>query len=102
MPNYRLTSDAQSDLIDIRRYTVKHWGIPQSQKYFAEMRQTLQLLATTPSLGKQRPEVISGSFSFPYVSHVIYYLLHSEHVIVFAVLHKRMVPSDHLTNREIV
>ena len=102
MPNYRLTSDAQSDLIDIRRYTLKHWGIQQSQKYLTELRQTIQLLAVTPMLGKLRPDVVSGAFSFPYVSHVIYYLQHHEQIIVFGVLHKRMVPSNHLIYREVV
>ena len=48
MSNYRLTSDAQSDLIEIRRFTVKQWGAAQSQKYVSELRQTIHLLASTP------------------------------------------------------
>jgi toxin ParE1/3/4 len=99
---YRLTSDAQSDLIEIRRYTLAQWGIQQSQKYLSDMRQTIQLLAETPTLGKLRPDVVSGAFSFPYVSHVIYYFQHREQIIVFGVLHKRMVPSKHLEHREIL
>jgi toxin ParE1/3/4 len=102
MPNYRLTSDAQSDLIDIRRYTLKSWGATQSQKYLAEMRQTIQLLAETPTLGKLRPDVVLGALSFPYVSHVIYYLQHSKQIIVFGVLHKRIVPANHFEHREIL
>lgn len=101
MSAYRLTADAQSDLIEIRCYTLAHWGSQQSQKYLSEMRQTLQLLAETPTLGKLRPDVVPGAFSFPYVSHVIYYFQHREQIIVFGVLHKRMVPSSHLEHREI-
>jgi len=99
---YRLTPDAQTDLIEIRRFTVKQWGTAQSQKYLLELRQTLRLLAETPSLGKSRPDVGSNVLSFPHVSHVIYYVVHEQQLIVFGVLHKRMVPLNHLAEREVI
>ncbi len=99
---YRLTPDAQTDLIEIRRFTVKQWGIAQSQKYLLELRKTLRLLAETPSLGKSRPDVGSNVLSFPHVSHVIYYVVHEQQLIVFGVLHKRTVPLNHLAEREVI
>jgi toxin ParE1/3/4 len=102
MTNYRLTPDAQSDLIDIRRYTVKQWGEAQSKKYLSELQQTIRLLAESPSLGKSRPEVGMNVLSFPHVSHVIYYVIHKQQLVVFGVLHKRMVPVKHLDEREVV
>jgi toxin ParE1/3/4 len=99
---YRLTPDAQTDLIEIRRFTVKQWGTAQSQKYLLELRQTIRLLAETPSLGKSRPDVGSSVLSFPHVSHVIYYVAHEQQLIVFGVLHKRMVPLNHLAEREVI
>ncbi len=92
MPAYRLTPDAQSDLIGIRQFTLTQWGADQSRNYLADLRQTLRLLAETPSLGKARPELGVGVLSFPHASHIIYYLVHEQHVVVFGVLHKRMVP----------
>jgi toxin ParE1/3/4 len=100
--NYRLTSDAQTDLIEIRRYTLKQWGAAQSKKYLTDLRQTIRLLAEKTSMGKSRPEVADNVFSFPYVSHVIYYLVHEQQLVVFAVLHKRMVPVKHLIERGMV
>lgn len=102
MPDYRLTPDAQSELIEIRRFTLKQWGSAQSQKYLAGLRQTIRLLVETPALGKPRPDVGSGVLSFPHVSHVIYYLVHEQQLIVFGVLHKRMLPLNHLAEREII
>jgi len=99
---YRLTPDAQTDLIEIRRFTVKQWGTAQSQKYLLELRQTIRLLAETPSLGKSRPDVGSSVLSFPHDSHVIYYVAHEQQLIVFGVLHKRMVPLNHLAEREVI
>ncbi len=98
---YRLTSDAQSDLIDIRRFTLAQWGLTQSRKYISELRRTLLALSETPSIGKKRLQVGEDIFSFPYVSHVIYYTLDSQQLVVFAVLHKSMVPLLHLGERSI-
>ncbi|OCQ54105.1 Toxin ParE1 [Photorhabdus australis subsp. thailandensis] len=50
--NYRLTPDAQADLIEIRRFTVQKWGKMQSEKYLSELQQTFRLLAVTPALGR--------------------------------------------------
>lgn len=101
MPGFRLTPDAKSDLIEIRRFTTKQWGATQSHKYLSDLRQTIRLLAETPSLGRSRPDVGSDVLSFPQVSHVIYYLLHKQQLVVFGVLHKRMVPLNHLSEREV-
>ncbi|WP_409524317.1 type II toxin-antitoxin system RelE/ParE family toxin [Nitrincola sp. MINF-07-Sa-05] len=99
---YRITADAKSDLIDIRRFTVQQWGLEKSRQYLSGVRTTLQLLAETPSMGQRRPELGADVSSFPHVSHVIYFLVHNDQVIVFAVLHKRMVPSEHLACRNMI
>ena len=100
--SYRLTPDAQADLIEIRRYTLEQWGEIQSKKYLSELRQTIRLLSEVPAIGKQRPDVDSGVYSFPGASHIIYYTLSEQQLIVFGILHKSMAPIAHLENREIV
>jgi toxin ParE1/3/4 len=73
--SYRLTPDAQADLIEIRRCTLEQWGEIQSKKYLFELRQTIRLLSETPAIGKQRPDIGSDIYSFPGASHIIYYTL---------------------------
>ena len=102
MRGFRLTPDAQSDLLDIRRFTVSQWGAAQAQRYLAELRRAMQLLAETPSLGKARPDVGPNVSSFPHASHVIYYIIRGQQLVVFAVLHKRMVPTLHISDRETI
>lgn len=97
---YRLTPDSQSDLIKIRQYTLAQWGAEQSRNHIAELRRTMGLLAKTPFLGKSRPEVTENVLSFPQASHVIYYIVHGHQIVIFGVLHKRMVPTKHLLERE--
>jgi len=102
MAAYRLTRDAQTDLIEIRRYTIKQWGVEQSKKYLLELRQTIKALSETPTMGKQRHEIENNVFSFPHVSHVIYYTIDKNQLIVFGVLHKSMVPILHLDDRNTI
>ncbi len=101
-PSYRLTPDAQTDLIEIRRYTFEQWGEIQSKKYLSELRQTIRLLSESPAIGKQRPDIGSDIYSFPSASHLLYYTLSKQQLIVFGVLHKSMAPLTHLEDREMM
>lgn len=60
---------------------------------------SMGLLAETPALGKSRPEVGANVYSFPQGSHIIYYVVHEQQLVVFGVLHKRMAPLAHLNER---
>ncbi|PKI17463.1 type II toxin-antitoxin system RelE/ParE family toxin [Colwellia sp. 12G3] len=97
---YKFTQDARADLLNIRKYTLKTWEREQSTKYLQELKKTLQLLSDSPSIGIQRTDISLTTFSFPYVSHIIYYTLDNNYLIVFAVLHKNMVPEKHIANRK--
>ena len=99
MTMYKLTTDAQTDLIQIRQYTLSQWGSKQSELYLSELQQTITLLSEAPEMGKKRPDVSEDTFSFPHASHVIYYVFHTDYLLVFAVLHKSMVPNNHLEDR---
>ena len=81
---FRLTPDTQSDLLDIRRFTISQWGATQAQRYLAELRRSIQRLAQTPSLGKASPDMGTNVSSFPHASHIIYYIVHEQQLVVFS------------------
>jgi len=99
MSAYRLTPDAQTDLIEIRRFTLQQWGIEQSKQYIFKLRDTIKVLAEAPTLGKQRHDMGTDVYSFPHVSHVIYYIIDKQKLVVFGVLHQSMLPRLHLDDR---
>jgi len=101
MAMYRLTSDAQQDLIKIRQYTLTQWGSQQSVKYLTELQYTIQLVAEAPEMGKKRPDISVDTLSFPHASHIIYYLVENDSLVIFAVLHKGMAPNIHLEDRSV-
>lgn len=96
---FRLTRDAQQDLTEIRSYTTQAWGQAQSRKYLQDLRSTLELLAEFPGQGTVRRDVGEGVLSFPYGSHMLYYRVENKTVVVFAVLHQKMLPTAHLQGR---
>ena len=90
MPNYRLTPAAKSDLLGIWNYTVKTWGKNQTEKYLLNIEAKLEQLSANPELGKQRPEIRPGYYSFPVGKHIIFYLHSGNHIDIIGILHGRM------------
>ncbi len=90
MGKYRLTLAAKSDLIEIWRYSVETWGEKQAEKYLQEIEETLHHLATNPEIGRQRPEIAPGYFSFPAKKHIIFYLISENTIDIIGILHGRM------------
>ena len=90
MPNYRLTPVAKSDLLEIWNYTVETCGVKQAEKYLVNIEIKLEQLADNPKLGRQRPEIRPGYYSFPVGKHIIFYLHSGKHVDIIGVLHGRM------------
>ena len=93
---FHLTKEAQSDLHSISDYSLKHWGMHQTHKYLTGLWETFNALANNPLLGRKRLELRPPKYSFPYQSHVIYYCVHAEKLIIAAILHRSMVPELHL------
>jgi toxin ParE1/3/4 len=91
------TDEAKQDLLDIRQYTQTKWGNPQAKTYLHELRNTLKRLQEQPLMGTDRSSDLgTGIQSFPYASHMIYYRIQKNNVVVLAMLHQTMVPGLHL------
>jgi toxin ParE1/3/4 len=96
MPSYRLTPAAKSDLVTIWNYTVENWGEKQAEKYLLEIEARLEQLAVNPKLGRQRPEIKPGYYSFPAGKHIIFYLQSGHSIDIIGILHGRMDINEHL------
>ncbi|MGG5575611.1 type II toxin-antitoxin system RelE/ParE family toxin [Vibrio diazotrophicus] len=98
MSSYKLSPLAQSDLTDIRRYTIEHWGSAQWSVYFNELQESMSLLANNELIGIQIPEMGERYYRFPLKHHVIYYITLEDHIVIAAVLGKHMSPAKHFTS----
>ena len=87
---YRITPRAKEDLKAIGRYTLKTWGKAQRDTYLHAMEERFAWLAQRPDLGRHRPEVREGYYSYPQGSHVVFYLIRESGIDIIGVPHQRM------------
>lgn len=87
MANFYFTEQAERDLEAIIDFTVRRWGVAQSHNYIDDLEVVVQILADNPLLGAERDELFQGLRSFPYQSHLLFYVLHKEGIAIVRVLH---------------
>ena len=82
--------------MSILRYTTKKWSEAQARRYVQELDGKFQLLADNPLLGRERSEIADNYYSFIHASHVIFYLIDVEGIVVIGVPHQTMDANRHL------
>ena len=96
MARFELTEAAAADLAQITAYTTSRWGPAQTAKYLDALEARLAQLARRPAMGRQRDELAKGLLSFPFESHVAYYVPTRFGISVWRVLHQRQDPHRHI------
>lgn len=92
---FRLTPRAISDLEEIWRYTFKTWSADQADRYHNDIIAVCRDLAAGHKKG--RPVSIrEGYFKYPSGSHLIFYRLTENGLVVVRILHRRMDVEQHL------
>ena len=94
--DYQFTENAERDLENIIDYTVHQWGEEQAHTYLDGLENHGQLLADNPDLGVKRENIAEGLLSFPYESHVLYYVKQPHGITILRLLHGHMDPAKHL------
>ena len=87
--NYRTTSRADQDIIDIYVHGAEHFGIDQSERYLSALFDTFELIARNPRMARERRELKPPMRFHPFQAHMIVYTVGSDHVLIVRVLHGR-------------
>ncbi len=93
---YQLTDEADKDVEEILAYSVKNFGVDQTQHYFEALKECIELLADNPNMGHSAEDILPEYLRFPHESHVVFYKKSSPSIIVVRILHERMDPKLHL------
>ena len=91
---FRITPRARQDLIDIGRYTAERRDSRQRDDYLRELDRRFSWL------GRHRPDVRTGYFSFRQGSHVIFYLIRDGCIDIIGIPHQRMDVVDYFAAPE--
>jgi toxin ParE1/3/4 len=97
MALYKLTSEAKTDLINIRRYTLNTWGSAQWGLYSLQLKSSMKLLASNPSIGTVCDDIRVDFYRLPLKNHTIYFKRNEDFIVVVRILQNSMCPNKHLT-----
>lgn len=90
MPEYVLTHSAESDLIEIARYTRREWGERQRDKYIRELFDLFAAIAADPHLSHNRDRIRPDLKSRRHTkTHTVYFRVEGDTVQILRVLHVR-------------
>lgn len=95
MAKFILTDEAITHINNIRDYTRSRWGKQQVKQYLDSLRASLNQLAENPLIGTLRFKEES-IYSFPCLSHTVYYIQQKDCIVILAILHQSMTPEMHL------
>lgn len=92
----RFTNEAENDVLDIHDYTIETFGLNQWVLYEQGLKAVFENLRTNPLLGTDRSSVKRNVRRILFGSHVIYYRLDLDEIVVMRILHQRQDPGRHL------
>ena len=90
MKNFDFTDKAERDLEIIIEFTLDQWGKTKANQYINGLEELAQMLAENPDIGINRDVLSTGLLSFPYQSHILFYLKKQSGVTIVRVLHANM------------
>ena len=84
---YVLSQEAENDIEDIFKYGENQFGNSSAIEYLHGLDNHFEAIAKNPAIGKERKEIKLGLFSFPYISHIIFYRKMDDYVRIIRVLY---------------
>ena len=86
---YRLTRQAEQDLIDIYLTGASDFGVPQAERYADGFGRSFAFLAEYPRAARERVETRPRVRIHPYRSHLIVYITEGEDILIVRIRHGR-------------
>lgn len=84
---YILSQEADNDIEDIFKYGEYRFGTSRAIEYLIGLNEHFKAIAKNPNIGKDRKEIKDGLFSFPYISHIIFYRKMKGYIRIVRVLY---------------
>ncbi|HEP8841380.1 TPA: type II toxin-antitoxin system RelE/ParE family toxin [Pseudomonas aeruginosa] len=101
MAKYRISHDAQADIVDILRFTHNRFGDAARRRYQALISAALEAVATDPQqVGSISREELGAGLRSIHLRHFVFYRVATDQVLeVVRVLHDSMDLDQHLPHR---
>lgn len=87
MNGFRLSQQAVTDLEEIYNYGLYHFGNKVAIQYLVSIYDHFNLLVKNPKLGRMRSEIDEITYSIVCNSHIIFYQIESDEILIDRILH---------------
>jgi len=95
---YKITPEADSDIVGIYMYGFQNFGETQAEKYFSELEDCFQFLGENPLVCRERNEFNPSVRIHHHGRHLVVYLIQDEQILIVRVLHQSMDILRHLSS----
>lgn len=96
MMEYRLTNEADEDVVESYLYGLRNFGGIQAERYATSLDRCFDLIATFPEMARERPEFNPPVRIHHHERHYIIYRIELDHVLIIRVLRGEMDLASHL------
>ncbi|GAB2454554.1 type II toxin-antitoxin system RelE/ParE family toxin [Nocardia tengchongensis] len=96
MSRYLLSPAAAADIDEIWDYTHDRWDADQADEYIREIQRAIERAAAHPHIGRSCDDIRPGYFKIAAGSHVAFYRVTADAIIIVRILHQRMDVDRHL------
>lgn len=83
---YKLTLDAQQDLLDIYIYGKLKWGEEKADTFIRSLYEHFKWLSDQPEVGRKRDGILEGSYSYTYEKYTTFYRI-KKYMEIVAIIH---------------
>jgi toxin ParE1/3/4 len=90
MADYRLSIAAEADVEALYQFSQMLFGQRQTDVYMEGLGRAFENLAQTPRIGRSAEDLKPELFRFRYQSHMIFYTIDPDRIVIQRVLHARM------------
>lgn len=95
-----LTDLALKDLASIEEYTRMNWGEKKADVYIDLLEQAISNILTNPEIGVIRPDIAENSRYLPEQSHLIFYRIAENEIVILAIPHSSMAIDKYLERED--
>ena len=95
---YKLTPDADDDLIEIYVHGFLNFGETQAEKYFSELEDCFEVLSNAPLICRERTEFTPPVRIHHHGRHLVIYVIQDDRILIVRALHDSMDIPRHLSS----
>ena len=95
---YKLNRREVADIEDIWLYTSEKWSYSQADRYYALIFEEINYICKDIDSGKNMDHIREGFRASKVKSHIIFYKVVNDTVIIMRILHEMMDIDSHLSD----